>query len=52
MDIGILNGNKIYVVTFYAELSKYPTYLPTIQKMIDSLEIVNPTSSYNPKQTT
>jgi serine/threonine-protein kinase len=52
MDIGILNGNKIYVVTFYAELSKYPTYLPTIQKMIDSLEIVNPTSSDNPKQTT
>jgi hypothetical protein len=52
MDIGILNGNKIYVVTFYAELSKYPTYLPTIQKMIDSLEIVNPTSSYNPKQQT
>lgn len=52
MDIGILNGNKIYVVTFYAELSKYPTYLPTIQKMIDSLEIVNPASSDNPKQTT
>jgi len=52
MDIGILNGNKIYVVTFYAELSKYPTYLLTIQKMIDSLEIVNPTSSNNPKQTT
>ncbi|MBV9178479.1 MAG: hypothetical protein JO297_15745 [Nitrososphaeraceae archaeon] len=52
MDIGILNGNKIYVVTFYAELSKYPTYLPTIQKMIDSLEIGNPTSSDNPKQTT
>ena len=52
MDIGILNGNKIYVVTFYAELSKYPTYLPTIQKMIDSLEIGNPTSFDNPKQTT
>jgi hypothetical protein len=52
MDIGILNGNKIYVITFYAELSKYPTYLLTIQKMIDSLEIVNSTSSNNLKQTT
>jgi hypothetical protein len=51
MDVGILDGNKIYVVSFYAELSKYPTYLLTIQKMIDSLEIVNPTSSDNPKQT-
>lgn len=51
MDVGILDGNKIYVISFYAELSKYPTYLLTIQKMIDSLEIVNPTSSDNPKQT-
>ena len=51
MDVGILDGNKICVVSFYAELSKYPTYLPTIQKMIDSLEILNPTSSDNPKQT-
>jgi eukaryotic-like serine/threonine-protein kinase len=51
MDVGILDGNKIYVVSFYAELSKYHTYLLTIQKMIDSLEIVNPTSSDNPKQT-
>jgi hypothetical protein len=51
MDVGILDGNKIYVVSFYAELLKYPTYLLTIQKMIDSLEIVNPTSSDNPKQT-
>jgi eukaryotic-like serine/threonine-protein kinase len=51
MDVGILDGNKIYVVSFYAELSKYPTYLLTIQKMIDSLEIVNPTSSDNPKHT-
>lgn len=51
MDVGILDGNKIYVVSYFAELSKYPTYLLTIQKMIDSLEIVNPTSSDNPKQT-
>jgi eukaryotic-like serine/threonine-protein kinase len=51
MDVGILDGNKIYVISYFAELSKYPTYLLTIQKMIDSLEIVNPTSSDNPKQT-
>ena len=51
MDVGVLDGNKIYVISYFAELSKYPTYLLTIQKMIDSLEIVNPTSSDNPKQT-
>ena len=34
-----MNGNRVYVISHYAELSKYSTYLPTIQKMIDSLQI-------------
>ena len=39
MDIGLLNGDKIYVLSFLADPPKFWSYLPTIQKMIDSFEI-------------
>jgi hypothetical protein len=35
-----ISANKIYVVTFTAETSKYDSYLPVAQKMIDSFKII------------
>ena len=41
MEIYIINGNKIYTLIYFASLGRYSTYLPVIQKMIDSFQIVN-----------
>ena len=41
MDIGIRNGDKVYILSYLAEPAKFSLYLPTIQKMIDSFEIQN-----------
>jgi hypothetical protein len=41
MDIGIRNGDKVYILSYLAETAKFSLYLPTIQKMIDSFEIQN-----------
>jgi hypothetical protein len=38
-EIGTIIGNKVYTVTYTAEEEEYSVYLPTIQKMIDSLKI-------------
>jgi hypothetical protein len=37
---GILSA-KLYLVTFYTESSKFSSYLPIAQKMIDSFEITS-----------
>ena len=37
---GILSS-KVYIVTFYTESSKFSSYLPIAQKMIDSFEITS-----------
>jgi hypothetical protein len=39
MEIGTIIGDKVYFVTYYAEEEQYSDYLPTIQKMISSLEM-------------
>jgi hypothetical protein len=40
MEIGTIIGNKVYTVTYTAgEKELYSYYLPTVQKMIDSLKI-------------
>jgi hypothetical protein len=44
MQIYTIEGDKGYVITYTAEASKYAAYLPIIQKMLDSFEIV-PSSS-------
>jgi hypothetical protein len=41
MDIGMTNGDKVYVLSYLAEPAKFLFYLPTIQKMIDSFGIPN-----------
>jgi eukaryotic-like serine/threonine-protein kinase len=47
MQIGTIINHKLYVVQYYAELEKYSENLPTIQKMIDSLQINNSTIQSN-----
>jgi eukaryotic-like serine/threonine-protein kinase len=39
MEVGTIIGDKVYYVTYYAEEEQYSDYLPTIQKMISSLEM-------------
>jgi hypothetical protein len=41
MDIGMTNGDKVYVLSYLADPAKFLSYLPTIQRMIDSFEIQN-----------
>jgi hypothetical protein len=38
-DIATVNNDRLYVIQYYAESPKYETYLPTLQKMIDSFQI-------------
>jgi hypothetical protein len=47
MQVLAINDNKAYVLTYIAELPKYSTYLPVVQKMIDSFEFINSTSGEN-----
>jgi hypothetical protein len=39
MEIGTINGDKAYSVEYIADAPRYTDYLPTVQKMIDSLVI-------------
>jgi len=45
MNVYITNGNNVYILTYFASLSRYPVYLPIIQKMIDSFQIKNVSST-------
>ena len=36
MEIWIVNGGKVYILSYHADATKYSKYLPTIRKMIDS----------------
>lgn len=39
MQVLTIKNDKIYLITYTAEQRKYDSYLPTIQKMIDSFRI-------------
>jgi hypothetical protein len=39
MEIGMINGDTAYSVQYIADAPQYSDYLPTVQKMIDSLVI-------------
>ena len=39
MELYLLKNNKIFSLSFHSEASKYSTYLPTIQKIVDSVHI-------------
>ena len=39
MELYLLKNNKIYSLSFHSEVSNYSKYLPTIQKIVDSVHI-------------
>jgi PsbP len=39
MELHLLKNNKIYSLSFHSEASNYSKYLPTIQKIVDSVHI-------------
>ena len=41
LQVWTISGNKIYTILFNADPADYPTYLPIIQKMTNSLVIFN-----------
>jgi hypothetical protein len=47
LQIWTISGNKIYTMIFNADPADYPTYLPIIQKMTNSLVIFNNNSNNN-----
>jgi eukaryotic-like serine/threonine-protein kinase len=40
MDIGTIIGGKVYSLSYVAQREQYSDYLPTVQKMINSLKIM------------
>ncbi|MGB7955729.1 MAG: PsbP-related protein [Candidatus Nitrosopolaris sp.] len=40
MQIWTLKGNNAYLITYKTEPGKYSKYLPTVQKMIESFQII------------
>jgi len=47
LQIWIMSGNKIYTIIFNADPADYPMYLPIIQKMIDSFDILEDNNNTN-----
>jgi hypothetical protein len=39
MEIGTIVGNKVYFIQYFAEESLYQKHLPTVEKMVDTLQI-------------
>jgi eukaryotic-like serine/threonine-protein kinase len=39
-DIAAIKNDRLYVIQYYVEGSKYRTYLPILQKIIDSFEMI------------
>ncbi len=47
IEIGTIIGNKGYFVDYTAAEGKFQSYLPVVQKMINSFEIINSTTGAN-----
>ena len=45
MLVWTVKGNNVYTISFNSEAAKYATYLPVVQKMINTFEIENSTST-------
>jgi eukaryotic-like serine/threonine-protein kinase len=39
-DIALIKDDRLYVIQYYVEASKYQIYLPILQKMIDSFQMI------------
>jgi hypothetical protein len=51
MEIGTIIGDKAYSVQYILDAPKYTDYLPTVQKMIDSMQITSQPASTIAKST-
>jgi eukaryotic-like serine/threonine-protein kinase len=40
MEIGAIKGDKVYILTYEAGMNEYDKYLPIIQQMINSFQIM------------
>jgi hypothetical protein len=40
MEVWVVNGSKGYILSYHADSNGYGSYLPTIEKMINSFEII------------
>jgi hypothetical protein len=40
MDVHTVSGNKLYELSYKAELSEFSSFLPIVQRMIDSFQII------------
>ena len=38
-DIATIKNDRLYVIQYYAQLPSIQSYLPTLQKMVDSFQI-------------
>ena len=45
MLVWTVKGNNVYTISFNSEAAKYPTYVPIVQKMINTFEIANSTTA-------
>lgn len=45
-EIGTIIGDKVYIVQFFADSADYFTYVPTVNKMIDSV-VITPSNTKN-----
>jgi hypothetical protein len=39
MQIFAIKENKVYSISYLSEMSRYSTYLPVVEKMINSFEV-------------
>jgi hypothetical protein len=40
MEVGIIVYDKVYTILYQTNVEKYFEYLPTVEKMIDSFEVI------------
>jgi hypothetical protein len=45
MLVWTVKGNNVYTISFNSEATKYPTYVPIVQKMINTFETANSTTA-------
>ena len=51
-QVWTVDGNKAYVITFSAQESRYDDYLPSVESMLDSLQINSTQNSGNSRTST
>jgi serine/threonine-protein kinase len=39
MEIGVIKGDKVYILTYEGGIDEFDKYLPTVQQMINSFQI-------------